>query len=541
MGGDGGRGRAEVINSKGCTRLFGDISLSSSFRSLQSLESMWSPASTSSVLSETSMAVQSTGPFSGLVICVTGLSKVEFVEGKGKRKGVQAKYLKRGNKSRMPQRDWVVSTAPICILNVPTCCRGCKFEHALKHGLRNGLFVVTLGWFVDSVRRNVRLSESIYSIKSIGENVVMQEHARQSDMAIPFPEKESNRSVGSTLSGLSFYIDTDISPELQRKVVEAAAVEGATFVDQWFVGCNVSHVVCEGPSVQKYIGHSSYLVTPVWVMKTARERGMHRLVHISADMAREVGIILKDLQHGIYGEGINGDNCAQDAPSSRTNASHEERQKIVNLAKNGVRKRRCRRMQTCQIPLRPITPISLLDSICWSISEPTSTASIYTDSFSVQDASEHHKPVYFDAKGDGKEMESSFVNFSRPLMESEKTELIFRNQFLTILFPVDRFGEIGPFSRTFASDTGFTCLQVLDHIHAFYQEDMSCQEIEVAIHTDSRHADQLRSAYSSKETDERGYVAFKRIDFLGSRKSFEMLKRVNGDNNSNVYELLIRA
>ncbi|KAE9445166.1 hypothetical protein C3L33_22937, partial [Rhododendron williamsianum] len=50
-----------------------------------------------------------------------------------------------------------------------------------------------------------------------------------------------------------------------------------------------------------------------------------------------------------------------------------------------------------------------------------------------------------------------------------------------------------------------------------------------------------RSAYSSKETDERGYVAFKRIDFLGSRKSFEMMKRVNGDNNSNVYEFLIRA
>ncbi|XP_026438924.1 uncharacterized protein LOC113337454 isoform X2 [Papaver somniferum] len=29
-----------------------------------------------------------------------------------------------------------------------------KYEHALKHGLRNGLLVVTLGWFVDSVRRN---------------------------------------------------------------------------------------------------------------------------------------------------------------------------------------------------------------------------------------------------------------------------------------------------------------------------------------------------------------------------------------------------
>lgn len=70
---------------------------------------------------------------------------------------------------------------------------------------------------------------------------------------------------------------------------------------------------------------------------------------------------------------------------------------------------------------------------------------------------------------------------------------------------------------------------------------MSVHEIEAAIHTDSRHADRLRSVYSSKESVERGSVNFKRIDFIGSRKSFEMLKRVNRDNNSNVYELLIRA
>ncbi|XP_058218209.1 uncharacterized protein LOC131329151 isoform X2 [Rhododendron vialii] len=484
----GGGGRVEAVNSKGCTRLFGDISFSSSFRSMRSFESMSSPASTSSVLSGTPVVVvaKSTGPFSGLVICVTGLSK----------------------ESRKQVKD-------------------------AAEGLG--------GQYSPNLHPQFRLSESLYSVEGIGENVVMQGHARQSHMAMAFPEKESNRSLGSTFSGLSFYIDTDISPELQHKVVEAAAVEGAEFVDQWFVGCNVSHVVCEGPSVQKYIGHSCNLVSPVWVMKTAREKRMHRLVHMSADMAREVGIILEDSQHGIYGEGINGDIGSQAAPSSRINASQEERQKIVNLAKNGVRKRRGRRMQTCKIPIRPITPISLLDSICWSISEPTSTASVYTDSFIVEDASEHHAPVCFDAKGDGKESESAFVNFSRPLMESEKTELIFRNQFFTILFPVDRFAEIGPCSRTFVSDTGFTCLQVLDHIHAFYQENMSCQEIDAAIHTDSRHADQLRSVYSSKETEERGYVAFKRIDFLGSRKSFELLKRVNGDNNSNVYELLIRA
>ncbi|KAF7141997.1 hypothetical protein RHSIM_Rhsim06G0128300 [Rhododendron simsii] len=339
----------------------------------------------------------------------------------------------------------------------------------------------------------VRLSESLYSVEGIGENgMLIDGHARQSHMAMPFPEKESNRSLGSTFSGLSFYIDADISPELQHKVVEAAAVEGAVFVDQWFVDCDVNHVVCEGPSVQKYISHSCNLVSPVWVIKTAREKRMHRLLHISADMAREVGIILEDLQHGIYGEGINGDNGPQAASSSRINASQEERQKIVNLAKNGVRKRRGCRMQTWDVMVCTL-----------AVSKPTSTASVYTDSFIVEDASEYHAPICFDAKGDGKESESAFVNFSRPLMEmllksnlsdlfniycstgnqklkaffveilcfvfSEKTEFILRNQFLTILFPVDRFAEMGPCSRTFVSDTGFTSLQVLDHIHAFYQ------------------------------------------------------------------------
>lgn len=66
-------------------------------------------------------------------------------------------------------------------------------------------------------------------------------------------------------------------------------------------------------------------------------------------------------------------------------------------------------------------------------------------------------------------------------------------------------------------------------------------EIEVAIHTDSRHADRLRTVYCNKEASDDGYMVFTRIELLGSRKSFEMLKRVNGENNSNVYELMIRA
>lgn len=312
-------------------------------------------------------------------------------------------------------------------------------------------------------------------------------------------------------------------------------------MDQWYVGCSASHVVCEGPSVGKYLGHSNNIITPLWVLKTAKEKRLQRLVHISADLARQTATIIDAIQTGTCREEVGGSIHLQDAPTSMLKVNHEERQKIANLAKDWVRKRRNCRMQTCQTPMRPITPSSLLDSVCWSISEPTSSATIYTESSSVDDANDQDTSVFFDAKADGKESEASFVNLSRPLAESEKSELIFKNHFLTILFPVDRFSEMGPCSRTFFSDKGFTCLHVLDHIYAFYQENMSAAEIEVALHTDSRHADRLRSIYSSKTTTERGYLEFKRIEFLGSRKSFEMLKRVSGDNNSNVYELLIRA
>lgn len=529
--------RVDVISSKGCSKLFVGIS---SFRGLRSFDPM-SPSS-SSVASEP--VVRSSGPFSGLIICVTGLSKEA-------RKQVKDATERLGG-------HYSPNLHPQCTHLVVQSFGGRKLEHALKHGLRNGLFVVTLGWFVDSVRRNVRLSESLYGVKNVGENgmrldefnrlvgstgpensclpVGIRENAKQSDMNQEprlWSRREAKKSMESTLSGCSMYVDLDISSELRSKVVEAASKEGATFVDQWFLGCHASHVVCEGPSVGRYLGHSNNLVTPLWVLKTAKEKYVQRLVHVSADLARQVGMMLENFQNGIAKEEIKRENIPQDSLSCRSIASHEETLQIVKSAKNGVRNRRSRRMQMCQTPIRPLTPSTLLDSICWSISEPASTASLYTDSCSMEDVSELHT--------DAKESQASFTNISRPLAESEKTELIVKNHFLTILFPVDRFAEMGPSSKTFFSDKGFTCSQVLDHIYTFYQENMSIDEMEAAIHTDSKHADRLRSVYSSKETTEHGYVTFKRIDFLGSRKSFEMLKRVNGDNNSNVYELLIRA
>ncbi|XP_075651086.1 uncharacterized protein LOC142621651 [Castanea sativa] len=321
-------------------------------------------------------------------------------------------------------------------------------------------------------------------------------------------------------------------------VIETVAREGAKLVEQWFVGSSASHVVCEGTTVQRYLGHSSNIITPLWVLKTAKEKYVQRLVHMSADLARQVGMMLEDSQNSITRKETNEQNVPEDDQSFRNKASLNESQLIVKYANIGVRNRRHRRMQVCQTLIRPITPISLLDSICWSISEPTSTASIFTFSFNDGCTSEPSSSVFRDAKGDS---EASFVHSTQPLTEREKSELIFKYHFLTILFPIDRFGEMGPSSRTFFSNNGFTCMQVLDHIYEFYQENMCVDEIEAAIHTDSTSANRLRSVYSSIETAECGYVVFKRIDFLGSRKIFEMLKRVSGDYDSNVYELLLRA
>ncbi|KAM7267752.1 hypothetical protein ACFE04_009918 [Oxalis oulophora] len=116
-----------------------------------------------------------------------------------------------------------------------------------------------------------------------------------------------------------------------------------------------------------------------------------------------------------------GGNILQATQSVKDKLNIDERQHIAISAKLGVLNRRSHHMQTCQI---------------------TNNNTNQTSRF----------------------------NF-------EKSERIFKNHFLTILFPIDRYSETGPSSRTFFSNNGFTCLQVLDHIYAFYQENMSTHEI----------------------------------------------------------------
>ncbi|KAF8080849.1 hypothetical protein N665_0919s0013 [Sinapis alba] len=397
------------------------------------------------------------------------------------------------------------------------------------------------------------MSESLYNVKQLGQNSEKVDELRcdfdlepicrprtihfgtstRPPHQVSSSGTESGTSEDMTLSHHSIFVDSDISDDLRLKVLKVAGDQGAKIIDTWFVGCNASLVVCEGASVQKYLGHVNTIVSPLWVLKTV-ERHRQRLVHMSPDLARQLGLMLENLEDGAEKENISEEGNSQDVVPKIRSKSKQVRKETVNLAKTGVRRRRARHMQTCQNPIRRITQNTLLENICWTISEAAASATIFTDSCT----STEPQPSVAE---EGLDPVASFSNSTRALTESEKTEVIFKDSFLTILYPADRFSEMGPSSRTYFSDNGFTCLQILDYIHRFYQENLPDYEIEVAIHTDSRHADRLRTVYCNKEASDDGYMVFTRIELLGSRKSFEMLKRVNGENNSNVYELMIRA
>lgn len=72
--------------------------------------------------------------------------------------------------------------------------------------------------------------------------------------------------------------------------------------------------------------------------------------------------------------------------------------------------------QLCQVPIHPITPTSLLDSIRWSISEPTTSACTYTDSSWSEEASEQQTPTH-DTNGEPNETEFLADILYRPLKE----------------------------------------------------------------------------------------------------------------------------
>lgn len=44
-------------------------------------------------------------------------------------------------------------------------------------------------------------------------------------------------------------------------MLKIAGDQGAKVINSWFIGCNASLVICEGASVQRYLGHANTIVS----------------------------------------------------------------------------------------------------------------------------------------------------------------------------------------------------------------------------------------------------------------------------------------
>ncbi|KAJ7514958.1 hypothetical protein O6H91_23G066700 [Diphasiastrum complanatum] len=506
------------------------------------------------------------GPFAGLTICVTGLSREA-------RKQVQVATERMGGK-------YSPDLHPDCTHLVVQSCSGRKFEHAFNYGVNRGLWVVTLAWFVNSTKRNERLDESRFCVtKSVANtdisesgplNEIMvinkgysclpsKQHGNKSQSIVLHSTLHSEQGLdlvknkGAVFSGYCFYVDPDLSNEVQLKVIDAVTKHGATCIQHWYFGCSATHVICEGNSLQKFVGYITSIVTPLWVLKTVKERSPQCLVHFSADLAMHLAFLLDAarLNFQIQSKSANNDQMPTNI-LPLCGADEREKIKQMEAAKADVRSRRGTRMQPCRTLPRPLTPPSMLNSICWSVAEQPSVAQLYTGILSsittgngtdVKTSGPNLDEK--DSYDSGREAELNAFEYSeahtRPMNESEEREIVYKGVFLTILFPIDRFGEMGPSSRTFFGAKGFTRKQILDHIHEFYKGNLSAEEIQVAIYTDSRHADRLRAAYTDLKFAKLGYVPVKRCDFIGSRKIFKGLKRLGKENTGQIYELCLQT
>eukprot|EP00899_Mesostigma_viride_P017227 jgi/Mesvir1/25505/Mv01758-RA.1 len=147
----------------------------------------------------------------------------------------------------------------------------------------------------------------------------------------------------------------------------------------------------------------------------------------------------------------------------------------------------------------------------------------------------------------------------RPLTDGDLAHVELHRPFLTLLFPVDAYGEMGPCARTLHSATGFTCGQILQEVHRFYHARLSDEELALAMHLKSDIGQLLRSSLSEapqriperhgagaaatrrEEANREGPDAWRRFHLLGRMKGFQGLQRVGQEYGGQLYEVLLIA
>jgi hypothetical protein len=181
------------------------------------------------------------------------------------------------------------------------------------------------------------------------------------------------------------------------------------------------------------------------------------------------------------------------------------------------------------------SPVSLLDGICWAVTQPPSAASFSTSS--GFQGSGHNQ---WQGAGAGSGWASQGYGSSQAMGGSqlatgqqELEQVLFRGSSITLLLPVTADQLSGVAARTYrlvgAAGGALTCGQLLQQVYEHYQQEAPHEELLQLLQHDAGARVAVRGLVQAGEAVVRG-------DLLGASCACDGLRRV-GPSSSAVYQL----
>lgn len=192
--------------------------------------------------------------------------------------------------------------------------------------------------------------------------------------------------------------------------------------------------------------------------------------------------------------------------------------------------------QAAQAGQLAASPVSLLDGICWAVTQPPAAASFGTSAGSSGlQGSELNQWQGTDAgsawasQGYG----SSQAWDGSQLATGQLEQVVFRGSSITLLLPVSADQSSGVAARTYrlagAAGGALTCGQLLQHVYEHYQQEAPHEELLQLLQHDGGARVAVWGLVQAGEAVVRG-------DLLGAACACEGLRRV-GPSSSAVYQL----
>lgn len=193
---------------------------------------------------------------------------------------------------------------------------------------------------------------------------------------------------------------------------------------------------------------------------------------------------------------------------------------------------------------KSLAPKSLLEGVCWAVTDAPETARWYREGACGFGKSGAIGSVDGSgASSGGGDDNANFRSASQdnggggdsetvPLGTAARDAVVYTLPFITLLLPADRFQEVGLRSLTHrVHERGLTVGELLRVVHDYYAAPLEPWEEGELMLCDSKYASRLRASHAAGERTPRGAV-------LGSLRTVECLRRCSGGSSA-AYEVVL--